>query len=1704
MKDEELACARLESWKRALIDQGPDNPLLDLRLLRPGAATDGAAWPLAGADPCAVDAALAAGVALALLSFDSGDHGDEVGAGDGELRALAIAAPTSALAQARAEHAELARVRGAHALWLGLGLLHWIDAAGVAHRAPLGLRAVVLRPRQRVPGFRVLGADDVVHANRTVLECIRTSLGLTIPVDADGATELATWLGQVEEAIATRPGWRVERATYLGVWPEVSRQLLWADLAGRADAVLASPVAGHLARASGERLPVPTDALVDAEAAAGLATGAVALALDADADQLAAIASAGRGASFVLHGPPGAGKSQTVAGVVAHALGQGKTVLVVAGQEAALSAAQRRLVSAGIGDFCLPLHGDGVRRGEVLAELGRVLERTWRPGAQLDRGSALDAARATLDGAAQALHAPGPLGMSVHDALAELATLRDAPRLPPAAAAWQGLSPDEVAIRASVASAYARAATDVAPIAAHPWRSSTLGSWGLTSHEVVGDALHELAEAARALAEQVGRLVQAVPGARVQTRAELEALGTLFAVAARSPRPGVELIAELPAAEPGDGAELAPRVALVRSRPVTSAAHIPRDPVAYLALVRRQHTLRTRLAARWSEAVDRLDAAGLAETFRRWSERGGVVRFVALRAARAEVRRALLVDRLPADLVLAEDLEVAAEERVVARLLAEAAAPAKRWFADLWTGDPRTLDLERAEAAIAWARELRRTFDGIRMTGARDTAWRALVAQVAAPLLPGAAPGSDVDGPRFGDGAAAVVRWRAALARLAEVAGVEPGGLDGERGHLPAVLAQVERWQLGHAHLRGWAAYVHARGQAMSAGLAPVVAACESGELPTEQAAAAWRRALLLGWAEAAIARAPALAGFHGVSHHAAVAQFVDLDRSALALAKNRLLARLSERAPRPSDDIDGQVGTLLHELRAPHGGDGRALPQVLAGLSTLLPRLKPCVLVTPLAAARLLPAAMPLFDLVVVDEASLLSTAEAIGAVARGRAAVIVGDARQLPPARAWRAGASDAGAAGEPALAPADLESILDECVIARLPQLSLRGHYRSRHHDLMAWPSRTYYADALRIWPSAVDAGPQLGVAVRTVEPPGAAAGLAEADRAGALAAEADAVVHDLLGRLREDIGAGRAPSLAVVALTPAMAQLVRDRLTRARQLDPAVDAQLATAEASAEPLQVTDVAGAQGLERDRVLLALALGRADGADLAASPLAAPGGERRLLVALTRAREQLVVFSTVAAASLPSAGERERRDDSVAGVALPAPRGITDLAAYLRGHHAEPGADAAATPICAALAHALEARGWQVRHQVGVGGDRIDLAIVDPDDPARMLLAIELDGPVHASYRRASDRERLRPLGLAGRGWRTHRIWALDWWADPERELTRAHSAVIAAVAAARQGRRARPTAPPLPLAVAASGPSSTSAAVGAAPTEASAGASRTLRTSGRSGSSRASEARPAAVPARPARPAAPARANGPGSRASARPLTTTTVSAPVPTAARSGATATLAKGSRPTARAQAAAAALAPAVARYQVAPVPAGRRRPDDLFEPRHADELGRIIDRVLTTEAPVSLGLLSRRVGAYFGVGRVTQRVTEHLRTAVIGRGRFGDEADVIWRLDQDPTLLPPVRVATESAETRRDIDEVPIAELAGAALVVTLRAHAAGGSAGVAVDDLVRDAARLLGFARLSERIGIRVRAGIDHLDQRGAITLGDDRVTPA
>ncbi|HEY5944356.1 MAG TPA: DUF3320 domain-containing protein, partial [Kofleriaceae bacterium] len=164
---------------------------------------------------------------------------------------------------------------------------------------------------------------------------------------------------------------------------------------------------------------------------------------------------------------------------------------------------------------------------------------------------------------------------------------------------------------------------------------------------------------------------------------------------------------------------------------------------------------------------------------------------------------------------------------------------------------------------------------------------------------------------------------------------------------------------------------------------------------------------------------------------------------------------------------------------------------------------------------------------------------------------------------------------------------------------------------------------------------------------------------------------------------------------------------------------------------------------------------------------------------------------------------------------------------------------------------------------------------------------------------------------------------------------------------------------------------------------------------------------------------------------------------------------------------------------AIGPYTAAAVPAGRRAPDDMFAPRYLMELGKCIEQVLAAEAPIHIDLLAKRVAAYFGIGRVTQRVLELVQHALLGRGKWGSEKNVVWRLDQDPASVPPVRVAGQTGTSKRDIAEIPLCELAAAARIIVERVN------GVSTSDLVRDCARLLGFARMTDKVAERVTLGI-------------------
>jgi superfamily I DNA and/or RNA helicase len=462
-------------------------------------------------------------------------------------------------------------------------------------------------------------------------------------------------------------------------------------------------------------------------------------------------------------------------------------------------------------------------------------------------------------------------------------------------------------------------------------------------------------------------------------------------------------------------------------------------------------------------------------------------------------------------------------------------------------------------------------------------------------------------------------------------------------------------------------------------------------------------------------------------------------------------------------DDVPkAEIGLLRKEI----GKRMRHIPvrRLLAGIPKLLPRLKPCVLMSPLSVAQYLEASHVSFDLVIFDEASQIPVWDAVGAIARGKQLIMVGDPKQLPPTNFF----SSAGDEDEDDLTPEahkDLESVLDELMSNQVRHKRLQWHYRSRHEGLIAFSNRQYYENELLTFPSP-DAG-HGGVRFRHLPEARYDKGKSRTNPG-----EAKALVEDLIKRLLSTGGPRR--SYGVVTFSQAQQQLVENLLDEERRKHPEIETHFGDAPpVEGEPVFVKNLENVQGDERDVILFSICYGpdAAGKVSMNFGPLNRDGGERRLNVAITRAKHEVLVFSGLRADQIDLTRTRAR--------------GVRDLKHFLDYADRGPKALTAATTASASaepdsefermVAGRIRKAGYEVHHQVGCSGYRIDLGVVDPAAPGRYLLGVECDGATYHRAATARDRDKLRQLILEGLGWQLHRVWSTDWWHDADKEMER-----------------------------------------------------------------------------------------------------------------------------------------------------------------------------------------------------------------------------------------------------------------------------------------------------------------------------------------
>lgn len=550
---------------------------------------------------------------------------------------------------------------------------------------------------------------------------------------------------------------------------------------------------------------------------------------------------------------------------------------------------------------------------------------------------------------------------------------------------------------------------------------------------------------------------------------------------------------------------------------------------------------------------------------------------------------------------------------------------------------------------------------------------------------------------------------------------------------------------------------------------------------------AVFRRRFYKLWLDSVDNQSPTLKGFLGSQHSNAIQVFRDLDRNHNRLAQKRLRAMLLMRRHQlvgvpvgeKQSELAKAIAALRREVQLKRHKSVRVIVQKTA---PALLELRPCWMMSPLSVSQFLSSGNQIFDLVIFDEASQVCPEDSISSILRGKQLIVVGDPMQLPPTRFFTRSLADGNGDEDDEAEESEgrTQSILEECLASGFAIRSLQWHYRSADEALIAFSNHHFYDDRLITFPSA-HGGKDQGVQFVYV----ANSNYKRGQNSNEAARVAD-IVFDYLQR-HENC------SLGIVALSAAQQDTISEILVNRMKREPSLS-RFENILSSEDPngIFIKNLESVQGDERDTIILSIGYGPDASGTIYRrfGPVNNAGGERRLNVAVTRARKQIIVVSSMRAQDLPpdmtSKGSRILRDylQYAEACSKTGAEGGKQVLAN-RARESEGSSASLVTPqfdspFEEAVYNTLTARGLTLDTQVGCSRYRIDMAVRKSERSGSYLLGIECDGATYHSSKTARDRDRLRQWQLERMGWTIHRIWSSDWIANPGREVQRVLDAV------------------------------------------------------------------------------------------------------------------------------------------------------------------------------------------------------------------------------------------------------------------------------------------------------------------------------------
>ncbi|MDP1991611.1 MAG: DUF3320 domain-containing protein [Syntrophales bacterium] len=1241
--------------------------------------------------------------------------------------------------------------RGVTTLYVTFGALQWKDDLLGESVSPLWMVPCEFESKGPDAPLRLCLVDEDAQMNPALEYYLRERHKIELPElpDEPDNQSLVKLLQHIRRTVREQ-AWKVTEEVWLSTFSFESL-VIYRDLQALVGVATTHPVVSALSRATkstgkSEALPHELDTLPTPT------TVPIPL-LPTDSSQLEALTLSSLGHHVVVHGPPGTGKSQTIANLIASALQKNKKVLFVSAKMAALNVVYERIKELGLQRFCLEAHSTKAGKQKVIDELRRTLEAEPNSdGDALDRElSALLKIRDELNTYARELHAPlQPLGLSVYRANAQLSHLENVPDVRGVLPWPNPLDAPQTDFEQCIHALEEVAANTTVfdQRTTHKWKGFSPSRFGLVEQESLEASLRETADLYKKIRPPAEQLESLIPGARSLSISKWNLFKpALTAVAETEQLPKnwwqfnenklakLEKIFATAAEQRKELDAFLLEIRLAIDRPLNDVATL-------LAPIRDQygtwHAYFKPSHWRWRKQVKTSLCEGI-QFKRKWIKS------------------------------LCEKCHRASEIQ-------------------LWFGDQRAAIDSQLETSVASSpaifRELSRSFT------VAGLCKRALTAagKDALPILSLSA-----------DLRSAAKKLLLLISPFTDTLPTWMQRLDNDWPHgfiqgeiasnapMPEVASRATALLTNMKQVREWVLLDRAMKHCAACGLSTFLDSF--GTISATDAHRIFKRRFLNLWISGAMDRSSTLAGFTEAKGRNLINKYRALDESVrrLAIAQVQTTASSASSRVRTAESIPesaSEIGILRRELQKRKRI--KPLRKLFAEIPHVLQTLKPCLLMSPISVSTYLKPDVFHFDLVVFDEASQLPTAEAIPSILRATQVVVAGDPNQLPPTSFFEASLVPEEEEDEEDLdgGQAPLESLLDDCiaVVPVFHESYLRWHYRSRDERLIKFSNHFFYDNKLITFPSANTKVEGQGVRFKYVPE-----GVYDRGRSRMNRIESRVVAQLALEHFE------RYPerSLGIVSLNLSQKEAIEDAIAEALLSRPDLDTFFD--KSRPEGVFVKSLENVQGDERDTMIISVGYGRdhAGGLSMNFGPINTDGGWRRLNVLITRSKWECILVSSL-------------RSQDLSGV-NPNNRGATSLRSFLE--YTERSGELLQEPVVQTNAEtnefeesvraAILDRGFKVDMQVGASRYRIDLAVRDQRDERRYLLGIECDGITYHSSRTARDRDLLRQLVLERMGWRIHRVWSVEWFHDREQAI----AGILRSIEQAQQAPVDHPVyAPPL----------------------------------------------------------------------------------------------------------------------------------------------------------------------------------------------------------------------------------------------------------------------------------------------------------------